>query len=44
VDIIYNEKCNQCYVLEVNSRPGLSGTTLDNYCEALIKEFNLVAK
>jgi hypothetical protein len=44
VDIIYNEKRNQCYVLEVNSRPGLSGTTLDNYCEALINTFKLTRK
>jgi predicted ATP-grasp superfamily ATP-dependent carboligase len=38
VDIIYNEKRNQCYVLEVNSRPGLMGTTLGNYINA-IKEY-----
>lgn len=42
VDIIYNEKRNQCYVLEVNSRPGLCETTADKYAEALIKQFNLV--
>lgn len=35
VDIIYNEKQNKLYVLEVNSRPGLMGTTLDRYVEAL---------
>ena len=44
VDIIYNEKRNQCYVLEVNSRPGLSGTTLEKYCEAILNTFNLVRK
>lgn len=44
VDIIYNEKRNQCYVLEVNSRPGLMGTTLDKYSEALIKKFQLMRK
>jgi len=44
VDIIYNEKRNQCYVLEVNSRPGLMGTTLDKYTEAIIKAFNLERK
>ena len=37
VDIIYNEKHNQYYVLEVNSRPGLMGTTLEKYCQAIIK-------
>lgn len=35
VDIIYNEKQNQCYVLEVNSRPGLMGTTLEKYVNAV---------
>ncbi len=44
VDIIYNEKRNQCFVLEVNSRPGLMGTTLDKYTEALIRHFNLSRK
>ena len=44
VDIIYNEKRNQCYVLEVNSRPGLMGTTLDKYADALINMFNLQRK
>jgi hypothetical protein len=39
VDIIYNEKRNQCFVLEVNSRPGLMGTTLDKYSDAIIKEY-----
>jgi hypothetical protein len=41
VDVIYNEKQNQCFVLEVNSRPGLMGTTVDKYSEALIKMYNL---
>lgn len=44
VDVIYNEKRNQSYVLEVNSRPGLMGTTLEKYAEALIKVFNLERK
>lgn len=41
VDIIYNEKLDKCFVLEVNSRPGLMGTTLDKYTDALIRMFNL---
>jgi hypothetical protein len=41
VDIIYNEKQNKCYVLEVNSKPGLMGTTTMKYCNALINYFNL---
>lgn len=44
VDIIYNEKQDLYFVLEVNSRPGLMGTTLDNYCNAIINLFNLRRK
>jgi hypothetical protein len=35
VDIIYNERENQYYTLEVNTAPGLEGTTLDKYVEAI---------
>lgn len=38
VDIIWNEKENKCYVLEVNTAPGLIGTTLTNYINAFIKD------
>ena len=31
VDVIFNEKQQQAYVLEVNTAPGMSGQTLDNY-------------
>lgn len=31
VDIVWNESEGKAYVLEVNSAPGLEGTTLDNY-------------
>ncbi len=41
VDIIYNEKRTCSYVLEVNSRPGLMGTTSEKYAEAIINCFNL---
>lgn len=34
VDIIWNQKHGRDYVLEVNTAPGLVGTTLDNYVEA----------
>lgn len=37
VDIIYNERGNQCYVLEVNSCPGMEGTTLEKYADAIIQ-------
>lgn len=35
VDIIWNEKENKCYVLEVNTAPGLQGTTLERYTNAI---------
>lgn len=44
VDMIYNEKQDKTYVLEVNSRPGLMGTTVQKYAEALIDTFNLERK
>ena len=34
-DIIWNEKENKCYVLEVNTAPGLEGTTLERYARAV---------
>lgn len=34
-DIIYNEKQNKCFVLEVNSRPGLMGSTVNVYVNAI---------
>lgn len=40
VDIIWNEKENKSYVLEINSAPGLEGTTIEAYKNALIKEIN----
>ena len=33
VDVVYNGREKKAYVLEVNSAPGLSGTTLDKYVE-----------
>ena len=44
VDIIYNEKQDKCFVLEVNSRPGLLGTTLENYANALANLYDLRRK
>lgn len=38
VDVIWNEKKNKCYVLEVNSAPCLEGTTVQKYADA-IKEY-----
>ena len=41
VDIVFNAKNNRLAVLEVNSRPGLLGTTLDKYSDALVSSFDL---
>jgi glutathione synthase/RimK-type ligase-like ATP-grasp enzyme len=35
VDIIWNEKQNKCFVLEVNSAPGLCPTTTELYCNEI---------
>ena len=38
VDLIWNEKENKCYVLEINTAPGLFETTLKNYADAFVKD------
>lgn len=35
VDVIYNAANNRAYVLEINTAPGLSGTTVENYSNML---------
>ena len=35
VDIAYNEHHRMCYVLEVNATPGMEGSTLENYANAI---------
>lgn len=35
VDIIWNEKDNKCYLLEVNTAPGLQGSTLVSYTNSI---------
>lgn len=35
VDIIWNERENKCYLLEVNTAPGLEGITLTKYATAI---------
>lgn len=37
VDIIYNKKSDICYVLEVNTAPGLEGTTVEKYAEVFVR-------
>lgn len=38
VDIIWNEKQDACYALEVNTAPGLEGSTLTAYTNAFKKD------
>lgn len=40
VDIIYNEREDAYYVLEVNTAPGLSGQTLQEYTDAFVNYYN----
>lgn len=37
VDIIWNQRSNTCYVLEVNSTPGMEGTTLQKYSDKIVE-------
>lgn len=39
IDIIFNERHGMAYVLEINTAPGLMGTTLNNYAEAFIRNY-----
>lgn len=38
VDIIYNAHEDKCYVLEINSAPGIEGTTLEKYTNAFLED------
>lgn len=38
VDIIWNEKENKCYVLEINTAPGIEGTTCKKYSSKIVEE------
>lgn len=40
VDIIWNQKQNRCYVLEVNTACGLEGTTLSTYVNLVVEKMN----
>lgn len=39
VDVIYNQHYDQAYVLEINTAPGLEGTTVEKYADAIVKFF-----
>lgn len=38
VDVGYNEKLDELFVIEVNSSPGVEGTNVERYCDAILKE------
>lgn len=38
VDIIWNEKRNECYCLELNTAPGLEGQTVEKYAEVFVRK------
>lgn len=40
VDIIWNEKQNKCYVLEVNTAPGLEGSSVKMYADNIWEKLN----
>lgn len=42
VDVIYNERENRAYVLEINSAPGIEGATVDSYAQALSNYFSQI--
>jgi glutathione synthase/RimK-type ligase-like ATP-grasp enzyme len=39
VDVVFNERQGQAYVLEVNTAPGIEGTTVTRYAEAFRRLF-----
>ena len=41
VDVLYNKKQGKAYVLEVNTAPGLEGTTIVHYANHFIKQLNI---
>jgi len=40
VDLIWNSHYQRAYVLEVNTAPGLEGSTVDSYAQAIIQHIN----
>lgn len=34
VDVVYNRQQSRAYAIEINTAPGMEGTTMDRYCEA----------
>lgn len=44
VDVIYNQHYDKAYVLEINTAPGLTGTTLENYLKYFEKHIDKVGQ
>jgi hypothetical protein len=38
VDVIWNNHYSKAYVLEINTAPGLAGTTVTDYCDYFLKK------
>jgi len=38
VDILWNERSNKCYAIEVNARPGMEGSTPKIYADAILED------
>lgn len=38
VDVGYNEKSNELFVIEVNSAPGIEGSNIDKYVEEILSD------
>jgi len=41
VDVVYNEHYDKAYVLEINTAPGIEGTTVQRYAAAFRRFFNV---
>lgn len=41
VDLVWNERNNKTYALEVNARPGMQGTTLATWANAILENPNI---
>lgn len=41
VDLVWNERNNKTYALEVNARPGMTGTTLIKWSDAIMEDKNI---
>jgi len=40
IDVGYNQANNNVFVIEVNSAPGIEGSNVNHYCDAIVAEIN----